>query len=82
MGAALRGRAAAGHGGGTCACVAAPCLAPQRRLPSSLAPHANPSHPCSFYTTDFDETDEIFNLEKNPNLPMEELTAMLEELRS
>jgi magnesium-protoporphyrin IX monomethyl ester (oxidative) cyclase len=34
-----------------------------------------------FYTTDFDETDEIFNLEKNPNLPMEELTAMLEEFR-
>jgi hypothetical protein len=25
--------------------------------------------------------DEIFNLEKNPNLPMEELTAMLEEFR-
>ena len=25
--------------------------------------------------------DEIFSLEKNPNLPMEELTAMLEELR-
>ncbi|KAL4448635.1 hypothetical protein ABPG75_005854 [Micractinium tetrahymenae] len=34
-----------------------------------------------FYTTDFDEVDEIFNLEKNPNLPMEELTAMLEEFR-
>lgn len=34
-----------------------------------------------FYTTDFDEVDEIFNLEKNPDLPMEELTAMLEEFR-
>ncbi|EFN56109.1 hypothetical protein CHLNCDRAFT_48731 [Chlorella variabilis] len=34
-----------------------------------------------FYTTDFDEVDDIFNLEKNPNLPMEELTAMLEEFR-
>lgn len=34
-----------------------------------------------FYTTDFDEVDEIFNLKKNPNLPMEELDAMLEEFR-
>lgn len=25
--------------------------------------------------------NDIFNLEKNPNLPMEELTAMLEEFR-
>jgi hypothetical protein len=34
-----------------------------------------------FYTTDFDEMDEIFNLEKNPNLPMAELEAMLSEFR-
>ena len=34
-----------------------------------------------FYTTNFDEMDEIFSLEKNPNLPMEELTAILEEFR-
>lgn len=36
---------------------------------------------CSFYTTDFDEMEELFSLEKNPNLPMEELEAMLAEFR-
>ena len=56
--------------------AAAPPLPPAlTRLPSPLAP------PPSFYTTDFDEVDEIFNLKKNPNLPMEELDAMLEEFR-
>ncbi|KAL4425300.1 hypothetical protein ABPG75_009316 [Micractinium tetrahymenae] len=34
-----------------------------------------------FYTTDFDEVDEMFSLERNPDLPMEELTAMLAEMR-
>ena len=26
-----------------------------------------------FYTTDFDEMEQLFSLELNPNLPMEEL---------
>lgn len=34
-----------------------------------------------FYTTDFDEMEEMFSLEKNPNLPMEELEAMLKEFK-
>jgi magnesium-protoporphyrin IX monomethyl ester (oxidative) cyclase len=34
-----------------------------------------------FYTTDFDEMEEMFSLEKNPNLPMEELDAMLKEFK-
>lgn len=56
-------------------------------LPPLAGAHATPRPPLpmlsfpSFYTTDFDEVDEIFNLEKNPDLPMEELTAMLEEFR-
>eukprot|EP00884_Botryococcus_braunii_P016236 jgi/Botrbrau1/3296/Bobra.174_1s0059.1 len=35
-----------------------------------------------FYTTDFDEMEEMFSLEKNPNLPMEELEAMAKEFRT
>ena len=54
---------------GRCPCAAPhPCPAP-------------PAPPPSFYTTDFDEIDEIFNLKKNPNLPMDELDAMLAEFR-
>ncbi|PSC76971.1 copper target 1 [Micractinium conductrix] len=34
-----------------------------------------------FYTTDFEAMDDMFSLEKNPGLPMEELTAVLQELR-
>lgn len=34
-----------------------------------------------FYTTDFDEMADLFDLNKNPNLPMEELEAMLNEFR-
>uniref|UniRef100_A0A7S3QS93 magnesium-protoporphyrin IX monomethyl ester (oxidative) cyclase n=1 Tax=Dunaliella tertiolecta TaxID=3047 RepID=A0A7S3QS93_DUNTE len=34
-----------------------------------------------FYTTDFDEMEELFSLEKNPNLPLEELEAMLTEFK-
>lgn len=34
-----------------------------------------------FYTTDFDEMEEMFSLKKNPNLPMEELEAMLKEFK-
>ncbi len=50
--------------------------------PALRSPPCRPSVcPRSFYTTDFDEVDEIFNLKKNPNLPMEELDAMLEEFR-
>ena len=50
---------------------------------AALRAHRPPSPPPapSFYTTDFDEVDDIFNLKKNPNLPMEELDAMLEEFR-
>ena len=33
------------------------------------------------YTTDFDEMEELFSLEKNPNLKMDELEAMLAEFR-
>lgn len=47
----------------------------------ALTPPPAPTSLRSFYTTDFDEVDEIFNLKKNPNLPMEELDAMLEEFR-
>ena len=32
-----------------------------------------------FYTTDFDQMEEMFNLDRNPNLPMEEFEAMLSE---
>ncbi|KAK9837644.1 hypothetical protein WJX74_002026 [Apatococcus lobatus] len=32
-----------------------------------------------FYTTDFDQMEEMFNLEKNPTLPMDEFEAMLSE---
>ena len=32
-----------------------------------------------FYTTDFDQMEEMFNLERNPNLPMQEFEAMLSE---
>jgi magnesium-protoporphyrin IX monomethyl ester (oxidative) cyclase len=35
-----------------------------------------------FYTTDFDEMEELFSLEKNPNLPMEEFEAMLSEFKT
>eukprot|EP00877_Chromochloris_zofingiensis_P010397 jgi/Chrzof1/5610/Cz16g08310.t1_CRD1[v5.2] len=35
-----------------------------------------------FYTTDFDEMDQLFNMELNPNLPMEELEAMCTEFRN
>eukprot|EP00798_Chlamydomonas_sp_ICE-L_P001364 gene1364-32727_t len=34
-----------------------------------------------FYTTDFAEMEEMFSLEKNPDLPMEELTACLKEFQ-
>jgi magnesium-protoporphyrin IX monomethyl ester (oxidative) cyclase len=34
-----------------------------------------------FYTTDFDEMEQLFSLELNPNLPMEEFEAMLAEFR-
>jgi magnesium-protoporphyrin IX monomethyl ester (oxidative) cyclase len=34
-----------------------------------------------FYTTDFDEMADLFDLEKNPNLRMDELEAMLNEFR-
>lgn len=61
------------------------CGRPRRRRAAVAAcAHAPPLPPApapSFYTTDFDEVDEIFNLKKNPNLPMEELDAMLEEFR-
>ena len=48
------------------------------------APHITPAVPpvrLSFYTTDFEAMDDMFSLEKNPGLPMEELTAVLQELR-
>jgi magnesium-protoporphyrin IX monomethyl ester (oxidative) cyclase len=35
-----------------------------------------------FYTTDFDEMEELFSLEKNPDLEMEEFEAMLREFRT
>lgn len=35
-----------------------------------------------FYTTDFDEMEELFSLEKNPDLEMEEFDAMLSEFRT
>lgn len=35
-----------------------------------------------FYTTDFDEMEELFSLEKNPNLEMDEFDAMLREFRT
>lgn len=35
-----------------------------------------------FYTTDFDEMEEMFSLEKNPNLPMAEFEAMLAEFKT
>jgi len=35
----------------------------------------------SFYTTDFDEMSDMFDLKKNPNLNMEELDSMLNEFR-
>lgn len=35
-----------------------------------------------FYTTDFDEMEELFSLEKNPNLEMEEFDAMLSEFKT
>ena len=59
----------------------------RRRRPAfcRAAPLTSPPLPplqsSRFYTTDFDEVDAIFNLESNPNLPMEELEAMLEEFR-
>eukprot|EP00887_Chlorella_sp_A99_P004193 scaffold23.g4193.t1 len=34
-----------------------------------------------FYTTDFDEMEDLFSLQKNPNIPVEELVACLEEFR-
>eukprot|EP00889_Picochlorum_renovo_P006608 jgi/Picre1/33638/NNA_001118.t1 len=34
-----------------------------------------------FYTTDFDEMADLFDLDKNPNLRMDELEAMLNEFR-
>lgn len=40
----------------------------------------SPSIPYS-YTTDFDEMEQLFSLEKNPDLPMEELEAMLAEFK-
>ena len=30
-----------------------------------------------FYTTDFDEMEQLFSLELNPNLPMEELEVRI-----
>lgn len=33
------------------------------------------------YTTDFDEMEQLFSLEKNPDLNMEELEAMLSEFK-
>ncbi len=35
-----------------------------------------------FYTTDFDEMEELFSLEKNPTLDMEEFDAMLSEFKT
>ena len=35
-----------------------------------------------FYTTDFDEMEELFSLEKNPNLNMDEFDAMLSEFKT
>lgn len=35
-----------------------------------------------FYTTDFDEMEELFSLEKNPTLEMDEFDAMLSEFRT
>lgn len=35
-----------------------------------------------FYTTDFDEMEELFSLSKNPNLPMEEFEALAQEFRT
>lgn len=35
-----------------------------------------------FYTTDFDEMDQLFNLDLNKNLPMEEFEAMLSEFKT
>ena len=35
-----------------------------------------------FYTTDFDEMEELFSLERNPGLPMEEFEAMLSEFKT
>ncbi|KAK9907485.1 hypothetical protein WJX75_004491 [Coccomyxa subellipsoidea] len=35
-----------------------------------------------FYTTDFDEMEELFSLEKNPDLEMDEFDAMLSEFRT
>lgn len=39
------------------------------------------SVPHRFYTTDFDEMADLFDLDKNPNLRMDELEAMLNEFR-
>ena len=33
--------------------------------------HPYHSNCCRFYTTDFDEMEELFSLELNPNLPMD-----------
>ena len=35
-----------------------------------------------FYTTDFDEMEQLFSMELNPNLDTEELEAMLKEFRT
>lgn len=35
-----------------------------------------------FYTTDFEQMEEMFSLDKNPGLPMEEFDAMLTEFRT
>jgi hypothetical protein len=35
-----------------------------------------------FYTTDFDEMEELFSLERNPGLPMDEFEAMLSEFKT
>ena len=35
-----------------------------------------------FYTTDFDEMEELFSLERNPGLPMDEFDAMLSEFKT
>jgi len=48
---------------------------PLARLPRSCLSHTHS------YTTDFDEMEQLFSLEKNPDLQMEELEAMLSEFR-
>ena len=57
-----------------------PTLSTAHHAPAHTAA-PSPSRCRRFYTTDFDMMDEMFNLERNPDLPMEELTAMLGEFR-